>query len=119
MGSYQSTSEAINTSETPKSNVVAQSISAYKCGIEMAKQEKNSENILELVNKNIIPTDATKEEYNEVIEVLNELMLALAQNNDNNSNEVLMLDRIIRSISYDRDNGLVETEEESSVDDNQ
>jgi hypothetical protein len=116
MGIYSSAPEATITTETARSNVVLQSINAYKCGIQMAKKEKNSEGIIELINRNIVPTNATKEEYDQVIELLNELMLTLAENDDNNSNEVLSLDRIIKSVIYDRDHD-AEDEAQTSGDD--
>ena len=118
MGSYQSTTEVTDNTPDPaeveRSNIVMQSVNAYKCAVQMAKKEKNSEGIIELVNRNIIPINSTKEEYNQVIDILNELMLTMAENGDNNPDEVLSLDRIIRSIIYDRDNGPVEEEVETS-----
>ena len=98
MGTYQSTPP-----EEVQSNAVSQSIGTYKCAIEMAKQEKNSTNILELINRNTIPTNSTQKEYNEVIDLLNDLMFTLASNEDNNAAEILKLDLIIGSVIYDRD----------------
>tara|TARA_B110000908_G_scaffold172319_1_gene239009 strand:- start:6517 stop:6873 length:357 start_codon:yes stop_codon:yes gene_type:complete len=108
MGAYQSTTEVLST----KSNMVAQAITSYRCAIEMAKQGKDSKNIIELINRNTIPINSTQEEYNEVINMLNDLLLTLASNEENNSEDVLKLDRIIGTIIYDRDHGPPELETE-------
>lgn len=100
MGSYQTTAQDIQIQ--PNDNM-SQPLSTYKCAIEMAKSGKNSIAILELVNRNVIPVDSSDEDYNRAISILNDLMFAMASNNDDNSEEILKLDSIINSIIYDRD----------------
>ena len=105
MGTYHSSgiiSESIKISENKYSQTFQHTFVACQCALEMTKNGKDTNSIIELINRNIIPEDSSDEEYNKIIDILNDIMLEFGSRSDTKTEDILLLDRIIRTIIYDK-----------------
>jgi len=73
-------------------------IVAYKSALNMAKNRKDSNEIVGLINKNKVNKDDNKVE---VLSILNNVMLEISLNLETTEDDILLLDKIIHEI---RDN---------------
>lgn len=75
------------------------SIVVYKSALNMAKNKKDSNEIVSLINKNKVKKDDNKE----ALSILNNIMLEISENPETTEDDIILLDKIIHEISSTED----------------